>query len=604
VGSRPDLRDVPAQLGRYRLCFKLASGGMASVFLARSLGTGSFEKVVAVKLLHAHLTEEQGVVRMFMDEARITSAISHPNVANVFDFGEQDDTHYLVMEYLCGEPLSRVARRLSNVEDGPLRERLAFYAARLIADAAEGLHAAHELRDPAGVSLDVVHRDVSPQNIFVTYGGAVKVVDFGIARARARLEQTRAGDFKGKYEYCAPEQLRGRAFDRRVDLWALGVCLWELLTLRRLFRREEVVATIAAISDEPIARPSEVASHVPAALDDIVLRALSRDPASRYATARELSRALREFLARSGQLVDTPEVGEWMSALFPEDKRKREAMRDMVIRSDVEALEPAPVPVEFTVREESRSGKAPPPRRPPGEATATDGTQPDLTVVQDGKRRRDAGADGGHPAAETLRDDAAAPPGASPRLLLTALTLGALAVTGGLALLLVPAPAGDETELPAAPVIPAAVAPRPPEPPVAVDAAVAEATPPEAAAPDAGGAIAEVPGAPPRAPVAVVEPAPRPPPKSERRAPAVAAPAEKAPPRPPRPVMQATGLVRVRAPEAMEVFIDGKLSGTTPLQLELPVGPHRIELRTPGAPAGSVRQVNVEFAAEYLVEAT
>ncbi|MGB5285475.1 MAG: serine/threonine-protein kinase, partial [Polyangiales bacterium] len=238
---------APSRIGRYELCFELASGGMASVHLARAHGDPGFEKLVALKRIHPHLACEQEYVEMFLDEARIASRITHSNVCSVFDFGEADGEYFIAMEYLVGEPLSRIHRRvLADVDqrDSPL---LPMRMARIIAQACEGLHAAHELTDADGESLRVVHRDVSAENLFVTYDGATQVVDFGIAHARQRVHSTEAGQVKGTFPYMAPEQMTSAVVDRRVDVWALGAVLWELLTLRKLFLRETDVNTMYAV---------------------------------------------------------------------------------------------------------------------------------------------------------------------------------------------------------------------------------------------------------------------------------------------------------------------------------------------------------------------
>jgi serine/threonine-protein kinase len=228
-------RAAPERIGRYELCFELASGGMASVYLARAEGSPGFEKLVALKRIHPHLADERGYVEMFLDEARIASRITHANVCSVFDFGESDGEYFIAMEYLVGEPLSRVQRRVVVNAEQRTSPLLPARMARIIADACEGLHAAHELRDASGESLNVVHRDVSADNLFITYDGAAQVVDFGIAHARQRLHQTEAGQVKGTFPYMAPEQMTAAVVDRRVDVWALGAVLWELLALRRLF---------------------------------------------------------------------------------------------------------------------------------------------------------------------------------------------------------------------------------------------------------------------------------------------------------------------------------------------------------------------------------
>ncbi len=328
------LTDAPTRLGRYQLRYRIALGGMGGVYLARAVGAGGADKVVAVKLLHEHLANEQAVVDMFLDEARIASAINHVNVCTVFDFGEHEGLHYLVMEYLEGEPLDRVLKALvAGVERHPQHQLL---VARLLADCAEGLHAAHELKGADDRSLEVVHRDVSPHNLFVTYDGTAKVVDFGIARARERSSSTEAGTFKGKFEYAAPEQITGKPVDRRADVWALGVCLWELVTGRRLFQREDPSATGRAVLDEVVPLPSALVEGAPPGLDAVTKKALQRDPARRYQTAREFGRALREVLVDSGMSVDAPMVGEWLEALFPGDHVKRQMLAQAVRRCGAE----------------------------------------------------------------------------------------------------------------------------------------------------------------------------------------------------------------------------------------------------------------------------
>src|SRR5580658_11349140 len=192
-------------LGRYRVVGEIGVGGMASVHLARMDGPGGFQKWVAIKRIHPHLVEDDSFIHMFLDEARIAARISHPNVATVFELGKHDDTYWIAMEYLHGEPLREVMRRTEEMGQ-PMPPEI---ACRVIADAAEGLHAAHELLGKNGEKLNLIHRDVTPHNLFVTYDGATKVVDFGIAKHAARMSSTRAGTLKGKLAYMSPEQVHG-----------------------------------------------------------------------------------------------------------------------------------------------------------------------------------------------------------------------------------------------------------------------------------------------------------------------------------------------------------------------------------------------------------
>jgi len=299
---------------------------MATVYLARSEHQSGFEKIVALKVIHDHLVEEKAFVDMFLDEARLAACIDHPNVCTVFDFGQERGVHYLAMEFLLGEPLKRVLRTIARRKDPEEIKRLPWYSARLIAEACEGLHAAHELCSPKGDPLGVVHRDVSPENIVVTYDGGVKIVDFGVAKAAERIHETKVAKLKGKYAYVSPEQIRDEGVDRRSDVWGLGVCLWEALTLRRLFRRESDAGTLSAVLFDDIPPPSSVSSWVPESLDHVVLKALSRDRNHRYRTARALGQDLRKFLTTTGMTLGTAELSEWMELLFPGEREARMLM--------------------------------------------------------------------------------------------------------------------------------------------------------------------------------------------------------------------------------------------------------------------------------------
>ena len=318
-------RPAPRRIGRYDICFELAAGGMATIYLARMDGPGGFRKLVALKCIHPHLVKQSGFVEMFLDEARLASRVGHPNVCSVFDFGFADSTYYIAMEMLVGEMVGRLCRM---VEQHPALSPLpahAGFCARIIADAAEGLHAAHELRGDDGQPLQVVHRDVSPQNLIVTYDGAVKVMDFGIARAVDQLHLTRTGTVRGKFPYMAPEQIEQATVDRRADVWSLGVVLWELLTGKRLFHREREVDTMRAVLSAPIPAPSSVRPGIPRAIDAVALHALARNPAHRFASARELVLALEQ---PSLHLPSQGALGEWLQQLFPDLHARRLELLD------------------------------------------------------------------------------------------------------------------------------------------------------------------------------------------------------------------------------------------------------------------------------------
>ena len=318
----PALALTDETCGRYQLCFELAAGGMANLFLARQGGPFGFDKLVALKRIHSHLHSEKDFVEMFLDEARVAANITHPNVCSVIDFGEASGTYFLAMDYLFGEPLSNIRTLL--FEDYDLLSRSLAVTLRIVADAAEGLHAAHELRDSEGALLNVVHRDVCPQNLFVTYDGNTKVVDFGIAKARGRLHRTATGVLKGHLAYMAPEQFATNDVDRRIDVWALGVVLWELCTGVRLFPQTTSVAkAVAAIMTGQIRPPSAVRPELPPELDAIVLRALTRAPEDRYPTTRELGRDLQRFLHHHCEPIGLAEMSEWMGAAFEQEREAK-----------------------------------------------------------------------------------------------------------------------------------------------------------------------------------------------------------------------------------------------------------------------------------------
>ncbi|MFO0754903.1 MAG: serine/threonine-protein kinase [Byssovorax sp.] len=308
-------------LGRYRVVDEIGTGGMASVHLARMDGPGGFQKWVAIKRIHPHLVEDDQFVDMFLDEARIAAGINHANVAQVFDLGKDDNTYWIAMEYLHGEPLREVMRRAEE-----RRMRISpELSARICADAAEGLHAAHELRGKNGQLLNLVHRDVTPHNLFLTYDGYTKVVDFGIAKVADRLSSTRAGTLKGKLAYMSPEQVRGGDIDRTTDIFALGVVLWELTTNQRLFRRDTDLDTLEQVQACIVPPPSTIVPNYPVELESVVMKALSKRRQDRYPTGREFSRALQAFLMRQGAFVGPEEVSQFVRSVFADRIQKREA---------------------------------------------------------------------------------------------------------------------------------------------------------------------------------------------------------------------------------------------------------------------------------------
>lgn len=305
---------------RYDVVGEIGVGGMGRVYLASMMGPGGFLKWVAIKRIHPHLVEDESVIRMFLDEARVAARISHPNVATVLELGEDDDGYFIAMEHLHGEPLREIVRR---TEDAGTHVPFDV-ACRIIADSAEGLHAAHELTGVRGEALGVVHRDVTPHNLFVTFEGVTKVVDFGIAKFRSRVASTNVNAIRGKLAYMSPEQAAGESLDRRSDVFSLGVVAWELTTGRRLFRTTDDLETLAKVRDCEIPKPSSLVNDYPAELENVIMRALSRDRKERFATARQLSRALQIMLMRSSSLVSRHDVSGWLHTLMPDRIARQE----------------------------------------------------------------------------------------------------------------------------------------------------------------------------------------------------------------------------------------------------------------------------------------
>ena len=279
--------------GRYELLYPFAEGGMATVWIARVQGKHGFEKLVAVKTILPHLAGDQGFRTMFLDEASIASRIRHPNVADIDDLGEESGTLYMVLEWITGDSWSRLYQAI--VKSG---QTFPLYALlRIAADACAGLHAAHELRSEDGSLLNVVHRDVSPQNILVATSGVTKVIDFGIAKALDRMsEETRTGTLKGKLAYAAPEQVKGKGLDRRADIWAMGTILYQYLSGNLPYEGKNDLATLKALTSGR--RPAPLPESVPPHVASIVMTALSPLPDDRYPTALDMQRALESAISR------------------------------------------------------------------------------------------------------------------------------------------------------------------------------------------------------------------------------------------------------------------------------------------------------------------
>jgi serine/threonine protein kinase len=299
------------RFGKYTLIAKLDTGGMAEIFFARFEGVAGFEKPVVIKRILPELAEEERFVTMFLNEARLAARITHPNVCQVYDLGRIEGRYFMALEYLDGVPLTSLVRL---VRTAPAAGELRLVAG-LFLQACEGLHHAHEQRDFEGRPINLIHRDISPQNLFVTVDGIVKVLDFGVAKARTVSAKAISGNLKGKYAYMAPEQLRGQALDRRADIFALGVVLFAMLTGKHLFRRESELLTFKAITEEPIMRAQELRADLPREIDEAIVRALSRDREVRFPTARAFGEAVVRAVAPMGGPLSAPEISEHVRTL-------------------------------------------------------------------------------------------------------------------------------------------------------------------------------------------------------------------------------------------------------------------------------------------------
>lgn len=346
--------------GDYQLIKRLATGGMAQIYLARKQGPEGFSKFNVVKRILPHLSENEEFVKMFLDEARIAARLDHPNIVQIFDFGAADDTYFIAMEYIQGEDVRRVWKATEAAGTSipvPL-------VCRIISDASAGLDFAHAYTDPSGLALNIVHRDVSPQNILVTFEGGVKVVDFGIAKAADQATVTRSGVLKGKYSYMSPEQAAGKRVDRRTDIFALGVVMYELLTGDRLFKRTNDILTLNAVSECDVKPPSWLVPSLPKDLDAIVMKALAKDPEHRFQEAGQLRLALEDWLTDHRQPGSNAHLAAYMKELFA-DRIAAERESGPAMMEELRSSE------EYAPAPRSRSSSASLSPKQPSEETAS-----------------------------------------------------------------------------------------------------------------------------------------------------------------------------------------------------------------------------------------
>jgi serine/threonine-protein kinase len=303
------------RFGKYVLLDRLAVGGMAEIFLARQEGMEGFEKTVVIKRIRPHLSKQKSFVDMFLDEARLAAQLTHPNIVQIHELGQVGDSYFIAMEYVFGRDMARIIPKAE-------RMGIAFphvYALKIASEVCEGLYYAHQRTDAWGNPLHIVHRDVTPENVFVSFDGAVKILDFGIAKARGQTGQTTVGEIKGKASYMSPEQALGMPLDCRSDIFSLGVVLYEWLTGFRLFTGDSEVAVLRSVSEGKIYGPSYFKPDIPPAVEEVVMRALEKDREKRYPTAWDMQRDLDRVLGESEFRPSSIHLANFLKQLFSDE---------------------------------------------------------------------------------------------------------------------------------------------------------------------------------------------------------------------------------------------------------------------------------------------
>ncbi len=341
---------VEAEVGNtansYEILAKLATGGMAEIFLARNASSAGVERYVVLKRILRHRANDQAFVRMFLDEARLAALLQHPNIAQVYDIGKLGDSYFFTMEYVHGETVRALLQR-SHALRSPIPLGSVLVTA---AGSAAGLHHAHERNGYDGKPLGIVHRDVSPSNLMVSYEGGVKVVDFGVAKAAHSSHETRSGTVKGKISYLSPEQCRGNPVDRRSDLFSLGIVLWEMLTSERLYKRASDFETMHAIVSEPVPPPSTRRPEITAELDALVLHLLAKDPNARFQTADEVHEAIEGVAVRLGLPLSSPSLARYLRDLFGQRPEPWIEMQSREAHPEAFTVTSEPIPAQLDAR--------------------------------------------------------------------------------------------------------------------------------------------------------------------------------------------------------------------------------------------------------------
>lgn len=326
---RPSLR-----FGKYTLINRIAVGGMAEIFLARQAGLEGFEKTIVIKRIRPHLSKQPSFVKMFLNEAKLAAQLNHPNVVQIYDLGKIGETYFIAMEYIFGRDMRRIIPKAASMNiPFPM-----VYALKIASSVCEGLFYAHQRTDIYGNPLNIVHRDITPENIFVSFDGTVKILDFGIAKASTQIEQTRAGEIKGKLSYMSPEQCMGKKLDHRSDIFSLGTVLYEWITGLKLFTGESEVAILKSISEGKIYAPSYFKADIPEAVEKILMRALEKDRDKRYQSAWEMQFDIDQFLSSYEFTPSNIHLSNFIKQLFCD-----ELEAEKKILMNAQPAEPLPI---------------------------------------------------------------------------------------------------------------------------------------------------------------------------------------------------------------------------------------------------------------------
>lgn len=350
------------RFGKYTLVDRIAVGGMAEIFLARQAGLEGFEKTIVIKRIRPHLSSQKAFVKMFLNEAKLAAQLSHPNIVQIYDLGKIAESYFIAMEYIFGRDM----RRIIPKADGMGIPFPMVYALKIASSVCEGLYYAHQKMDIYGQPLNIVHRDVTPENIFVSFDGTVKVLDFGIAKAANQIEQTKAGEIKGKLSYMSPEQCMGKPLDHRSDIFSLGVVLYEWITGFKLFTGESEVGILKSITEGKIYAPSYFKADIPEAVEKILMKALEKDREKRYQTAWDMQYDVDQFLSQYEFTPSNIHLSNFLKQLFSdelEEEKKRLQSRGggtpveaQEILEELEPIEDGVEPIPLRPNERSKGG--------------------------------------------------------------------------------------------------------------------------------------------------------------------------------------------------------------------------------------------------------